>query len=471
MISRLIAAFRLSDVDSIYFDRDDQMRRGLRAKALVLGIALYLPYCIFDVIAFPQYAASFLILRGGAALGMVMGCLWFIRAPTRTQRELAMLLYCAFATTGMYALSMITKDAAVYFHFGAAVSVLYGGVTFYIRPTLIILICIAIAPSFILTLSLSGLPIPIQIIDGMLMATAVATIAGSNIYRYKLERKQYEDEQILIQAKQAAEDALAQALEADKAKDNLLAGVSHELRTPMNAIIGFSDVMRTEIFGTIKPEAYREYVEHIHSSGLILRRNIDDLLDLSSSSMGKMGFQETRFRLAEAAANAVTLCTFRAEESQISLTFDGAENDVMIEADRQRLEQAIINLVTNAVKFSQPGQTVAVALDRTEDRGASISVSDRGCGIARDALDSITDPFVQQQSDTQKSGYGGLGIGLTIVSNIMEAIGGSLTIESTPGSGTIATLNFSKESIVSQLNQRRPRKETLSAASERKKTG
>ncbi len=464
-------AFRLSDADRIYFNRDDRLRRGLRAKALMLGIALYLPYCIFDVIAFPEHTAKFLILRGSAVLAMAVGFLWFIRASTRTQRELAILFYCAFATAGMFILSLITIDAAIYFHFGAAVSVLYGGVTFYLRPALIVLICIAITPSYILTLSLSGLHISIQIIDGMLMVTSVATIAISNIYRHNLERQQYENEQTLIQARQEAERALAKALEADQAKDKLLAGVSHELRTPMNAIIGFSDTMRMEIFGTIEPKTYRDYVEHIHSSGLILRRNIDDLLDLSSSSMGKMGFQKTQFRLANAISNAVTLCTFRAEESGVDLTLEGAENDDIISADRQRLEQAIINLITNAIKFSEPGQTVVITLHQAGDTGARISISDRGCGISEEVLDSITDPFVQQQADTQKSGYGGLGIGLTIVRNIMEAIDGSLTIESTQGSGTVATLHFPKKSIIARSDQQHARKETTSMPSERQKAG
>ncbi len=467
MISSLRATFQLSEADRVYFDRDDRMRRGLRAKALMLGIALYVPYCIFDVIAFPEHSAAFLLLRGGAILGMAIGCLWFIRASTRTQRELAILFYCAVATAGMLALSLITEEAAIYFHFGAAVSVLYGGVTFYIRPALIVLICIAITPSFILALSLSGLPSPIKIIDGMLLATAVATIAGSNIYRHKLERQQHEDEQTLIQAKQAAERALAQALEADKAKDNLLAGVSHELRTPMNAIIGFSDAMRTGIFGTVQPDAYRDYVNHIHSSGLILRRNIDDLLDLSSSSMGKMGFEETRFQLADAASDAVTSCTFHAQENGVSLILEGVENDVKIVADRQRLEQAILNLLMNAIKFSASGQSVVVALHRTEDMKACISVSDRGCGIAKDVLARITDPFVQQQADTQKSGYGGLGIGLAIVTNVMEAIGGSLKVESTEGTGTVASLFIPQWRVLDTSAQ----KAKAAARTERMKVG
>ncbi len=465
--SSLIGIFKLSDTDRDYYDRDDLDRLRFRANALLLGIFLYAILSTFDMLMYPDYARELVSIRLSATAVMALSYLYFLNAKSRVQRELSVIMFGTTAIVGLIFQGLVDVQTNSFFNFGAAIALFYGGITLFARPAVVLSGAATVIIAYAISLSFTDQNFFMAVVDRILILITLAMIVLSNLHRDQLERAQYADAKALMGAKMEAEKALARALLADRAKDNLLAGVSHELRTPMNAIIGFSDAIRSELFGKIQPASYRDYVNHIHSSGLILRRNIDDLLDLSSSSMGKMGFDETAFRLGGAVSDAVTLCTFRAEESEIALALEGAESDVMIKADRQRLEQAIINLVTNAIKFSQRGQAIKVTLHRTEDGGARISVSDRGCGIAKDALDKITDPFVQQQDDTLKSGYGGLGIGLAIVTNIMDAIGGSLVIESTEGEGTVADLLFPPSRIVD-----RPGHQTKSAVKhERQQAG
>jgi len=217
-----------------------------------------------------------------------------------------------------------------------------------------------------------------------------------------------------------------------------------------------SDAMRSELFGKIQPESYRDYVEHIHNSGLTLKQEINNLLDLSTLSVGSISLHETRFHLTDIVADAVKSCRFAAKNARIDLKIDGMDEQVMVCADRERLKQAITNLITNAIKFSPPGNTVTTKIHPPTETGAVISIHDTGCGISSAALENVATPFIQAHTDHLKRGSGGLGIGLAIVTKIMQSMGGTMTIKSAEGEGTVASLRLPLSRIVEPANTQTP---------------
>ena len=430
----------LSDEDRAYLDRDSAARYRVRLNAMMLGVLLYVPFGAFDIFAFPDHAGAFVAIRAICVAGMIAGCLLSARAKDRPWREAAILGYGAFALGGMFWMATVDARAASYFHFGAAVSLFYGGMTFHPRPFLMVLVTAFAVPAYAVSQVFTAQPFPLALLDTALLTITLGTCFVANVYRDRLERQRDVDVQALRFSKQETERALGQALAADRAKADLLAGVSHELRTPMNAIVGFSDAMRMELMGPLQPSSYRDYVDHIHASGLILRRNIDDLLDMSSFATGTVVLTETRFRVGSAVEAAMTICSFRARERGVELRVIGRATGTEILADKERLEQALINLVTNAIAYSPEGDTVIVRIHPPDVRGLAISVIDHGPGMSGTVRDRATAPFARGNRDSYRSGKGGLGIGLAIVTCIMEALDGELRIDSTEGEGTTATL-------------------------------
>ncbi len=451
-----ISIFRLSDADREYYDRDDTDRFQLRANVLLLGIILYWSLCIFDLFTYPAHIGKLLLGRSLITVVMITFYVCFLRSKNRFQREILIVAYGTAAVIGLILLGLIDLHADSFYNFGAAVAIFYGGVALYARPAVVLCGASSVILAYSVSLPFTTQTLSIALVDRTLILITVSMVVVSNLYRDQLERAQYEDTQRLQQARKEAEDALERALLADRAKDNLLAGVSHELRTPMNAIIGFSDAMRSELFGKIQPESYRDYVEHIHNSGLTLKQEINNLLDLSTLSVGSISLHETRFHLTDIVADAVKSCRFAAKNARIDLKIDGMDEQVMVCADRERLKQAITNLITNAIKFSPPGNTVTTKIHPPTETGAVISIHDTGCGISSTALENVATPFIQAHTDHLKRGSGGLGIGLAIVTKIMQSMGGTMTIKSAEGEGTVASLRLPLSRIVEPANTQTP---------------
>ncbi len=240
-------------------------------------------------------------------------------------------------------------------------------------------------------------------------------------------------------ATEIAEVAKAKAEDAVKAKQQFLSNMSHEIRTPMNAIIGFTKViLRTEL-----SDKQKEYLEAIKTSGDTLIVLINDILDLAKVDSGKMTFEQTPFKITSSISSMLQLFETKIQEKNLQLIkeYDTNIPDVLV-GDPLRLHQIIINLVSNAVKFTNNGSiTINVKLlhENNEKVTIKFSVTDTGIGIPKDKIDTIFENFQQASNGTSRL-YGGTGLGLAIVKQLVEAQHGSIYVRSQPGKG--AEFNF-----------------------------
>jgi len=231
------------------------------------------------------------------------------------------------------------------------------------------------------------------------------------------------------------------ALQANRAKSEFLAYMSHELRSPMNAIVGFSEMMKLEVMGPISPPKYREYAEDIHGSATHLLSLINDILDLSKAEAGKLQLNEGRVDLAAAAEAARRLVAVRAEDSHILLRKSLPANLPPLAGDERMIKQMILNLLSNAIKFTPTRGIVTLSAGRDENGALFVSVADTGPGIAAAELPRILEAYGRTDA-AEKGAAEGTGLGLTLVKAMIELHAGTLEIESAPGRGSTFTLRF-----------------------------
>jgi len=228
---------------------------------------------------------------------------------------------------------------------------------------------------------------------------------------------------------------------ANAAKSALLANTSHELRTPLNAIIGFSDIMRQAVFGPIQPDRYAGYVEDIHGSAQHLLGLINDLLDMAKIEAGERTLTLVPCNLGEVVDRALTLCHPRALTASVTLSTDIATDTPLLKADARALLQMLLNLITNAIKFSHRGGRADVSAGVRDDGGLTVSVADQGIGLSPTEAARVREPFVQADDGLARHEEG-TGLGLSIVARLMELHGGDLRLESEKGVGTTVSLDF-----------------------------
>jgi two-component system cell cycle sensor histidine kinase PleC len=244
-----------------------------------------------------------------------------------------------------------------------------------------------------------------------------------------------------LAAKYEAEKIRAEG--ANKAKSEFLANMSHELRTPLNAINGFSEIMVGEMFGPMGDKRYKEYAQDILSSGQHLLALINDILDMSKIEAGKMNLRFEPMHLADVVEDSVRLMRNRADAGGLTLDFDLPVLPE-IEADYRAIKQVILNLLSNALKFTPAGGQVQVGAEVRRDCGEErvrLTVRDTGIGISPEDLDRLARPFEQienQHSKTQQ----GTGLGLALTKSLVELHQGVLELASEPGVGTIASVTL-----------------------------
>ncbi len=240
------------------------------------------------------------------------------------------------------------------------------------------------------------------------------------------------------------DDALRKRFEAEAAnasKTAFLANMSHELRTPLNAILGFSEIISQECFGPVGNPRYKDYAGDINSSGAHLLSLINDLLDIAKIEAGRMEIAPHPLEAARIFEVALKLIGGKAREKGQSLAIAVEASAPPLHADERALKQILINLVSNAVKFTPEGGRIEVVGGLARDGGFQIMVRDNGPGIPRDKLDKIFTPFSQVDNRYDRQA-GGTGLGLALVRGLAELHGGRAWLESEPGKGCSVYVNL-----------------------------
>ena len=255
----------------------------------------------------------------------------------------------------------------------------------------------------------------------------------------------------LEQAKAKSDDARHGAETANIAKSRFLAQMSHELRTPLNAILGFSEVMKNEVFGKI-PTAYRDYSADIHSSGVHLLGLINEILDLSRVEAGRYELNEEAVDIVGISQDCHHLLKIRAQNRGIKIHELFEPDMPRLWADERAIRQVFLNLLSNAIKFTPQSGDIWLKAGWTASGGQYISVRDNGPGIPEDEISVVLDSF-GQGSNAIKSAEQGAGLGLPIAKSLIDLHGGTFTLKSKLREGTEVIVTFPPERVMAALER------------------
>jgi signal transduction histidine kinase len=442
--------FRDRDVERT-FERDTLQRSLSVIRVYVIaGVLLYLVFGALDRAVGGNAAHTLLVIRYGfvCPILLAVSVLSFFPVFTRIGQYA---LACNMVSSGLGVVVMTAFMPPPYnaqYYAGLLMCLIYCSSLIRLHFSFSIYISVILVGAYqVVAGFVNPLPFPTLISNDffLIMATGVGLFSG--YYQELYVRKSYVSQQI-IEAKNAAlKSLLIEADNANKSKSEFLATMSHELRTPLNAIIGFSDVLKKQLYGTLGNERYLEYVADINASGLHLLAIINDILDLAKAEAGKLELREDTFDMIQCVQDCIQMCRGRADEGGIKLTLDAPQWELDAFGDERLLRQLILNLVSNGVKFTPPNGQVRVRLTAEKGVGIFIEVFDTGIGIPPEHLDRVLRPFEQVERALSRR-HGGTGLGLPFAKKIAELHGGSLWLESEVDKGTHVGVRLPAERLI-----------------------
>lgn len=368
-------------------------------------------------------AMTAVLLAAWCAMGIV---LWVPDNPI-DHMFLILVLACSLAGS---ATMLAAHPASV-----ATTLLLHGGVL-VLRPAL---------AGGDMNLTLAGL----SLVFSLLMTAHVRAVYRMAKRARDLELEKHEIVRDLNKARADSNRDRAHAVEAGRAKSEFLSNMNHELRTPMNAILGFSELIKTKAFGDMV-DKYIEYADIIHESGQHLLSLIDDMLALAKCEGGRLTLRESTFSLASLIKDTVAEFEGRAAAGNLTLTIAVESGLPKVDGDERAIGKIVGSLLSNALKFTPPGGRIAVSAAREPGGRLAFAVEDTGIGIAPEDQLLVFERFGRGRHDITAAEQG-TGLGLAIVKGFAEAHDGEVTLESEPGTGTRVTITLPAERMHTEL--------------------
>ncbi len=348
-----------------------------------------------------------------------------------------------------------TRDAVIFVVFAL---VLFGSMTVMLSASIPVTVYSGLLPIA------GAMAYEFQIGNQENIAVPTMMVGGSVVFFILLANRVYvssvdiissraEKSSLIVELEQEtarSRDARKRAEEANLAKSRFLATMSHELRTPLNAILGFSEVMKNELFGSHAVQEYKSYSNDIHDSGDHLLKLINEILDLSRIEAGRYELKEEAVSLAEIAEDCRHTLSLRAKNKNIKLHEALQPGLPRVWVDERSMRQIALNLLGNAIKFTQTGGEVVIKVGWTASGGQYISVRDNGPGIPANEIDTVLTSFGRGAAAI-KSAEQGSGLGLPIVKALAEMHGGTLKLKSEVQIGTEAIATFPPERVMQAL--------------------
>jgi PAS domain S-box-containing protein len=282
----------------------------------------------------------------------------------------------------------------------------------------------------------------VQLKDGRWLKTADRRMSGGGFVSVQVDITEIKRNEAVFRK------AMEQAEAATRSKSEFLANISHDLRTPLNAILGFSEMILGEVSGPFENETYRGYLENVHKGGRLLLSIVNDILDTAKLDSGKYSLNPERFD--PIALTQDVLATFtpiaRDKHLRIGVT-PPADGIPTIVSDRRALIQIMNNLVSNACKHTNDGGAVDLRWHLADGQHLEFSVADNGIGMPADLIAKIGEPFIADGNATALRGERGTGLGFYICTKLVELLGGTLSVDSTPGEGTTVSVQWPLETL------------------------
>jgi signal transduction histidine kinase len=416
--------------------------------ALFLGLLSYAAFAAVDCFCAGPALDIVLAIR----LGIVCVFLMLVLAATYTKfyaTHEQVMLFLVLLIAGGAAITfvgLIPAPGKYLYGFGLDIVIIYCAILTRLNYTCLGAGALVLALTYQpVVLYFNPLPTgPLIAEEAFLIVSVVVSTLG-RYWREHYGRQSFITEKLLRQEMARSNALLIEANAANRAKSEFIANMSHELRTPLNAIIGFSDVLQHDRLGWQTGDKYREYARDIHASGSHLLGIINNILDLSKIEAGKYVLAETLLDPATPAQTAALLVRARAEEARLEFKIEIAKEKLELRADPLALQQMLVNLLTNAIKFTPRG-SVRLRAGAVPD-GYRFTVIDTGIGMTHADVDVAITRF-GMVGNAFTRGYQGTGLGLPIVSSLAKLHGATLDIQSRPGIGTEISVTFPPERVV-----------------------
>ena len=458
-LDRLRLRFRDSLIERQYLTETLNESRTLIRTYLIAAAVLYLTFGILDWVVGGSMVATLWFVRYALVCPVLLGAAAMTYVPAFDKFAQTALSFAMIAPgIGIVIMTAIMPPPfnSLYYA-GLIMVVIYGSSLVrlqFINSVFISLLLVALYQ--IVSTLINPIPLKDYLNNNFFLVMATAVGLFSAYIQETYIRRSYKSQKVIEAKNEAANLLLLEADKANKAKSEFLANMSHELRTPLNAIIGFSDILQKQLFGELGDARYAEYVKDINDSGNHLLAIINDILDLAKAEAGKLTLQEEDINIVRCLDDALRMCRGRAVTAGVNLNFANATDSIYAHVDERLIRQIVLNLLTNAIKFTGEGGHVSLSVVADREHGIFIQVQDTGIGIAPQDIARVIRPFEQVETVLSRS-HGGTGLGLPLTSKLTELHGGTFDIQSQVGKGTTVVVRLPAERLraspIAQLQQ------------------